>query len=263
MPIERVFDASAGDLLVQRCMGCIAGRKGATLVHALEYAILRFRPKLLLVLGESESAVVRTALKQIDGDAPVPTAARTVLDRVLVSAMRAANQVNDDDSLTAAGREMHLKQLAVELNVLYTIQQLLCSRAVREAVRGGGLELHGAVLDELTGEVEMIGRHPQEDNLLDEAQYDPSDTAPPTPTVVRRASSGSGRVGSLSPRRSASLPPPVDHAHRGSPATNAVRGIFSAPLGASAHDDDAGPPPSPMANGDGGAKTVDGAEEYM
>ena len=39
---------------------------------------------------------------------------------------------------------------------------------VRNAVRHHGLELHGAILDATTGEVEFIGRHPQEAELMNE-----------------------------------------------------------------------------------------------
>ena len=53
VPLEKIFDASPGDLVVQRCMGSIAGRRGATLFDSVEYAVVRFAPKLLLVLGES------------------------------------------------------------------------------------------------------------------------------------------------------------------------------------------------------------------
>lgn len=58
--IERVFDMAPGDLVVQRCMGGIAGRSGATLFDSIEYAVVRFAPKLLLVLGEADSEVRHT-----------------------------------------------------------------------------------------------------------------------------------------------------------------------------------------------------------
>jgi len=83
VPIEKIFDVSSGELVVQRCMGSIAGRRGASLFDSLEYSVLRFSPKLLLVMGESESRVMRTALDQMNG-AKVPSVPmRKVLDRVM------------------------------------------------------------------------------------------------------------------------------------------------------------------------------------
>ena len=76
-----------------------------------------------------------------------------------------------DPAVTAAGREIKIMQLASELNALYSIEQLMCSPVIREAVRTRGLELHAGVLHSRTGEVEFIGRHPMEAELMsDELQ---------------------------------------------------------------------------------------------
>ena len=172
VPIEAVFDTPSEELIVQTCMGSIAGRKGATHFNSLEYAILRYQPKLLLVLGNSESEVMKLAIKQVHGqddDSPVPSEAmRFVLNQVMVSAMRAAVQAQKEPAVTAAGRDMKIAQIANELNTLYTIEQLMRSAIVRNAVRHHGLELHGGILDATTGEVEFIGRHPQEAELMNE-----------------------------------------------------------------------------------------------
>ena len=104
-----------------------------------------------------------------DDDSPVPSEAmRFVLNQVMVSAMRAAVQAQKDPAVTAAGRDMKIAQIANELNTLYTIEQLMRSAIVRNAVRHHGLELHGGILDATTGEVEFIGRHPQEAELMNE-----------------------------------------------------------------------------------------------
>jgi len=67
---------------------------------------------------------------------------------------------------------MKIKSLATDLNVMYTMEQLLTSPIIRNAINNNGLELHGAVLVESTGEVQVLGRHPQQSALLDEARYD-------------------------------------------------------------------------------------------
>ena len=99
---------------------------------------------------------------------PAPLATCVVLDQVMVAARRAAVQVERDPAVTAAGREIKVMQLASELNALYSIEQLLCSPIIREAVRSHGLELHAGVLHSRTGEVEFIGRHPMEAAFLSE-----------------------------------------------------------------------------------------------
>ena len=109
---------------------------------ALEYAITRFAPKLLLVLGEMDSQVVANAIAKARG-APPTSNGVSILDRVMVSATRAIQQVELDSATSAAGRELKIRHLATELNVLYTIERILKNSAiVRNAVREHGLELH-------------------------------------------------------------------------------------------------------------------------
>jgi carbonic anhydrase len=170
VPIEQMFDVQPGELIVQRVMGNIAGRPGGTLVNSIEFALARYDPKLLLVLGDSASRIVKTALEQSTGAQTPSPALRYVVDRVMVSAIRAKKQVEEDLSFTAAGRDLQIQRLTVELNVFYTIEQLLRSSIVRDAVRDG-MEMQGAVLNSQTGHVEFIGQHPQLTAVMDDVVY--------------------------------------------------------------------------------------------
>jgi len=166
VPIQRIFDTHPGEIAVQRCLGSIAGVKGLALFSSLEYMVVRFAPKVLLILGESNSAIIDEALEQMAGSDVPPQAMRFILNKVSVSAARALRQVNESDAFTSAGREMKARQLAVEFNVLYTIEQLILnSQIIRHAMRKSGLEVHGAVLDEMTGEVDFLGPHPLAEQL--------------------------------------------------------------------------------------------------
>jgi len=168
VPIERIFDANPGDLVVQRVTGNIAGKVGGALMASLEYAVVRYRPKVLMVMGYSEANTVKAALAQLSGEDVASPATRVIIDRVMVSAMRAVEQVAKSKTLTAAGRDVKIQQLAVELNALYSIEQALRSPIIRTAVRDQGLELHAAILHQRTGQVEFIGEHPQlQDIMLD------------------------------------------------------------------------------------------------
>ena len=93
---------------MQRNMGFIAGRRNGPLQLALEYAITRFAPKLLLVLGEADSQVVMKAIAKARG-APPTSNGESVLNRVMVSAMRAIQQV-ELDAATAGSAGSELKR---------------------------------------------------------------------------------------------------------------------------------------------------------
>jgi hypothetical protein len=91
VPIEKIFDVGPGDLVVQRCMGSIAGRPGATLFDSIEYAVVRFAPRLLLVMGESDSEVIQGALSQVcmhphHGATPAPVVMHAPSPRCYTSA---------------------------------------------------------------------------------------------------------------------------------------------------------------------------------
>jgi len=171
VPIEKIFDVQPGDLIVQRVMGNIAGRAGGTLFSSLEFAVSRYQPKVLVVLADSSSRILKTALDQVRG-ADVPSASmQYVIDRVMVSAYRAAKQVDADSTLTAAGRDLQVEKLTTELNAYYTIEHLMRSKIIREAVKSHGLELHAAILQADTGKVDILGEHPAIEAFIDESRY--------------------------------------------------------------------------------------------
>jgi len=174
VPIETVFDSEPGDIVVQRSMGIIAGHPSDSLYGSLEYAVLRFAPKLLVVLAETDSPVITAALDYVYGQPASFGLTHTVMDRVAVSALQAVQQVDDDSRFssatkarTTAGRGQQVRKLTVELNALYTVEQLLRhSRIIRSAVIAEQMEIHVAVLHEHTGEVEFVGMHPMQSELL-------------------------------------------------------------------------------------------------
>jgi len=137
--------------------------------------VVHFGLRLLLVLGQSNSAIIAKALEHISGAETSsfgPT--HTVLDRIMVSAVRAVRQVNRAGAMTAAGREMKIRQLAVEFNALYTVEQLLLhSKVIRGAVRRKELEVHMGILNSGSGEVDFLGTHPMQQELLQDWQPSP------------------------------------------------------------------------------------------
>jgi len=162
---QLLFDTAPGELVTQRCLGNIVGVAGGSLFNSLEYAVARFAPPVLLVLGDSDDTVVKQALDQVQGSEVPPSATRPVLDQVSVATVRALEQVRGE-SATNAGSDMKVMRLAVEFNIMYGIEQLLLNSAIiREAVKNG-MEVQGAILDHLSGEVEFMGQHPMATELV-------------------------------------------------------------------------------------------------
>eukprot|EP00930_Biecheleria_cincta_P084722 TRINITY_DN74171_c0_g1_i1.p1 TRINITY_DN74171_c0_g1~~TRINITY_DN74171_c0_g1_i1.p1 ORF type:complete len:785 (-),score=127.33 TRINITY_DN74171_c0_g1_i1:459-2813(-) len=161
MSIEKIFDVGRGSVLVQRTLGGLqnSSEQVDTPTASIEYAVLRFAPKVFVVLAESNSKLVKLALDQISGAPPPSAPMERVLSDISVSALRAVEQVEKESVRTAAGRERRIRLLTLELDAFYVIEQLMVSKIIRNAVRDG-LELHAAMLHEDTGEVEFIGQHP-------------------------------------------------------------------------------------------------------
>lgn len=164
LPVELLFDSGPGELLVHRVCGSIIGRASSPLVASVEYAVVRFSMRLFVVLGDLHSADIEEALLHLSGAGPgaVPVAgqAHSAIDHVAVSVRRALEQANAEMGLSQAERDQRARHLAVELNCFYTIERLLQSPVLRDEVRFKGLELHAAIFDGRTGQVEFIGQHP-------------------------------------------------------------------------------------------------------
>jgi len=160
------FDTAPGEIITQRTLANTVGNPGGTLFSSLEYAVKRFAPPVLLIVGDSDDSVVKQAIDHVQGLEPAPFAMQPVLDKVSASAIRALDEFSSSTS-TSAGASMKVLRDAVELNALYGIEQLIINSAIiREAVQNG-MEIQAAVLDHLTGEVEFLGPHPRTQELVE------------------------------------------------------------------------------------------------
>jgi len=171
VPVENIFDTSRGALVVQRSMGTIAGHSNNALLDSLEYSVQRFSPKLLLVLGASDSSVIASSLHHLDGQeasfGPTHVVHETVGASALGALMQTAAGSDPHSDLTTAGREMKRRGLTVELNALYTVEQLLRhSKVIRDAVKLKKLEVQVGILQEDSGKVDFIGTHPMQEELV-------------------------------------------------------------------------------------------------
>lgn len=169
VPLEDLFDVAPGNLIVQRVLGSVAGNQERTAYASIEYALARWCPPVLCVLMYSNSPTVEAAIQQLQGQRTPRAPIRVVLDHVIVSTLRAmqqAHKIAEKKKLTAAGEELLVRNLALELNCLYSMEMLLKSRIVRERVTSGKIELHAAVMDSNTGKVRFLGGHPRQEEVM-------------------------------------------------------------------------------------------------
>merc|ERR1711953_488744 len=165
-PVEKLFDARHGSVVVQRTMGGISNTHGDvdTATNSVEYAVLRYSLKVAVIVCDPDSKLVRLALGQVQGAEAPSGPLRRALTDMTVTALRAVQQVETEDLSTSAARERKRNRLTSELNAFYAIEQLLLSPIIRNGIRNG-LELHVGMFDPLTCKVHFVGEHPMVDEI--------------------------------------------------------------------------------------------------
>lgn len=171
VPVEQIFDQGVGDLFVIRVAGNVVGDQQA---GTIEYGSGHLKTPLLVVMGHTHCGAVAAAAS----DAPVEG---HVAD--LVSAIRPAVERARRQNPRAEGES--LTSQAIRENVWQSIFDLLrTSPALRSQAREGTLMIVGAVYDITSGEVEFLGEHPWQTELV--AALDARDSTPnaqATPTA--------------------------------------------------------------------------------
>jgi len=166
-----VFDQPASSIVEQRTMGGVESDSKSLPLISLEFAYLKYKPPIFLILVDPTSQLPDVALAQLYGVDTPSEAMRLVLSGLMVSCQSIASQVEqlNKDGLvrTRAGRRNLLKTLTAELDAFYIIDQIIhYSPLLREAIMQDKLELHVAVLDNHTGQTEFLGEHPKLQDLL-------------------------------------------------------------------------------------------------
>jgi len=150
---EFIFDLGLGDLYVVRDAGSILASDVE--VASVEYAVKRLGARLVVVLGNSGSGVVRDAVEgQADGAA----------GRLAADLAPAVDEARDQLGGLSGGS---LEAAAVEKNVLLEMKRLLkTSPAVARGVEAGQVKVIGGVYDLETGTVRWLGEHPSQVEIL-------------------------------------------------------------------------------------------------
>ena len=138
VPPEIVFDQGLGDLYVVRLAGTVVEREG---LGSIEYAVLRFDPPLIVVLGHERCGVIEAAVKA----GYVPGNLGDLLGCIKPAVIRVTAKPGDpvDNVLRA--------------HVMLTVERLRTqSEVLAERVRAGRLHIVGARYDLDTGIVEVL-----------------------------------------------------------------------------------------------------------
>jgi len=166
-----VFDEPASSFVVQHTMGGVESDVKSLPLVSLEFAYLKYKPPVFIILVDPTSQLPDVALAQLYGVDIPSKAMRRVNSGLLTSCQTIASQVENSNNegmvQTRAGRRTLLKTLITELDAFYTVDQIIhYSALLREAVMQNKLELHVAVLNSHTGQAEFLGEHPHLDALL-------------------------------------------------------------------------------------------------
>lgn len=188
-PVESIFDALPGDIFVLRNAGNTCTHAEGSMIGSLEFCIGKLKSRLVVVLGHTKCGAIYGATKTYLAKKSDPAAATTALDGLLSGLAVVAEKAEYD--MGPMADEEFVAAHAVKVNVFHTIDYLLqYSRAIREGVASGNVEIQGAVYDLSTGLVDFMGRSPRQADLLK------SDVAlPPTVVMMSNAAVRRGKLG--------------------------------------------------------------------
>jgi len=153
VPVELLFDAGVGDVFVIRVAGNVAATDE---IGSIEYGVGHLATPVLVVLGHTHCGAVTSVASGVELHGCIPA-----LVEPITRAVRAARDTRSDLEGEA------LVEAAVRENVWLTLADILRgSAAVRDRVRAGETDVLGAIYDLVSGEVEWLGTHPDQDALL-------------------------------------------------------------------------------------------------
>lgn len=153
VPPEIVFDQGLGDLFVVRVAGNVAGGDE---IASIEYGTGHLGAPLIVVMGHSACGAVTAVVEGAHASGNLAG----LLHPIIPAAERArkANPGASGAPLIAA---------AIEANVWVSIENLLGgSDELRALVSSGNVRVVGALYDLASGQVRILGPHPEQARLL-------------------------------------------------------------------------------------------------
>ncbi len=154
VPADRIFDRGVGELFVVRVAGNVAGDSETGTV---EYGVGHLKTPLLIVMGHTKCGAVAAAASGAQLHGKVAQLVAGIVPSV-DRARRNNPELAGDDLVAAAVRE----------NVWQTVYDLFKkSPELADLARRGEVNVIGAVCDISSGEVEFLGNHPWQAELID------------------------------------------------------------------------------------------------
>jgi carbonic anhydrase len=155
--LELIFDTGLGDLFAVRVAGNVADTDE---IASLEYGAEHLHTPVILVLGHTLCGAVTAVVNKAELGGSLPK----LLDNIIPAAERAWTRNG------TGARVEDVVLSAVHENVLQSMADLLeHSTIVSELVKKGEVELVGAVYRLDTGDVDWLGRLPNESALVAQA----------------------------------------------------------------------------------------------
>jgi len=178
-PVEILFDADPGDIFVLRNAGNTIEHAEGSMVGSVEYATGHLGTRLIVVLGHTLCGAIAGATKTMIAKKEVPKEEPTgeannarprrrpsLLDNMLAGLSPVAEQA--DGELPAGSSMEEISAHAIKVNVFRTMDKLMeYSKPIREKVRDGKVQVHGAIYDLESGKVEWLGQSPKTNEMMD------------------------------------------------------------------------------------------------
>lgn len=139
VPNEMIFDQGLGDLFIIRTAGQVSA---AASYGSIEYAVLKLKTKLIVVLGHTECGAVEAAVHRKDN---VPGHIVTLINEIKPAVAKSSHLVGDPVNNA-------VKQNVIDqVNVLRDLDPILHKKYIN-----GEILIVGAVYDIHTGKIEFL-----------------------------------------------------------------------------------------------------------
>jgi carbonic anhydrase len=146
-PVEIIFDQDIGDLFVIRVAGNIVA---PSLVGSIEFAVETFGTNVVIVMGHSRCGAVTAALDHIEKHKETSsTNIQDIVGRIVpnITLIAATESLSYEEKLSCS----------ITQNVKTSIEQLShSSEFIDSLIKQQMIQVHGAVLDLATGEVQFL-----------------------------------------------------------------------------------------------------------
>jgi len=141
VPPEMIFDQGLGDLFVIRTAAHVLDNAA---LGSLEFGVAELHIPLLMILGHERCGAVTATINAIDNKEEAPGSIQTLVDYIRPAV------------LAAQGTGANRLDSAVRNNSRRTLQELLRSKILKNAVVGGQLRIVAARYDLDTGAVTLL-----------------------------------------------------------------------------------------------------------